>query len=132
MTTDWDRPVLDTLASTDEVGISSFRADGTLRPYVTIWAVVADGGVYVRSAYGAGNGWYRRAVASGSGRLRLRGVEHDVTFEQPEDAVQQAVDQAYRDEYGAAYPSIVRGIVGPDWYGVTLRLDPGRQDTSTR
>ena len=122
-TTPWDDRDLATVASTEEVGITSRRPDGSLRPFVTIWAVVAERSVYVRSAYGTDNGWFRRAVRSGTGALRVGRAEHPVTFSPADDAVQDAVDAAYLAEY-AGYPSIVRGIVGPSWHAVTLRLDP--------
>jgi alkylhydroperoxidase/carboxymuconolactone decarboxylase family protein YurZ len=57
---------------------SSRRADGRLRPHVTMWMVWADGDLYVRSAYGPDNPWYRRAV----GRIRVGGIERDVSFAQ--------------------------------------------------
>ena len=48
-----------------ELQIASRRADGSLRKFVTIWAVRSGDDVYVRSAYGHDNGWFRRALASG-------------------------------------------------------------------
>jgi Uncharacterized protein conserved in bacteria (DUF2255) len=39
--------------------------------------------IYVRSAHSSGNGWFRRAEAGGSGRLRGGGIERDVTFAEP-------------------------------------------------
>lgn len=119
----WTEDDLTAVERTEEVGISSHRTDGSLRPYVTIWAVVANGGVFVRSAYGRSNGWFRRAVASGTGSLRVGGTDHEVRFEPADAADQPAIDDAYRAQY-ARYPGIVKGIVGPDWYDVTLRLEP--------
>ncbi|MDM4763316.1 DUF2255 family protein [Galbitalea sp. SE-J8] len=121
--TSFSRADLDRIDAPEEVGISSYRPDGTLRPSVTIWGVATDAGYYVRSAHGPENGWFRRLVASGRGRLRAGGAEYDVTPVQPTDAEQAAVDAAYLGKY-ARYPSIVRGIVGPAWHPVTLRLDP--------
>lgn len=108
----------------DEVRISSYRADGSLRPWVIIWAVVVDGGIYARSANGAEGRWYGRALASDRGRIRVGSDEWDVTFEHPVDeAVEPAIDAEYSRKY-ARYASIVRGIVGPSWYDITLRLVP--------
>ena len=62
----------------DELQIASRRTDGTLRSFVTIWVVRSGDDIYVRSAYGTENPWYRRALASGRGRIKAGGVERDV------------------------------------------------------
>ncbi|MDE3196574.1 MAG: DUF2255 family protein, partial [Acidobacteriota bacterium] len=54
---------------------------------------------YVRSAYGPGNPWYRRARAAGEGRVRAGGVERDVTFASAGAAVQGDIDAAYHAKY---------------------------------
>jgi hypothetical protein len=46
-----------------------------LRPYVTMWVVRANDELYVRSAYGPNNPWFRRAKASGAGRRRHHNEE---------------------------------------------------------
>jgi hypothetical protein len=79
--TDWTAHELARISRSDELQVSSQRPDGSLRPYVTIWVVRSGDDLYVRSAYGPDNGWFRRAKASGDGRIRAGGVERDVTFE---------------------------------------------------
>jgi hypothetical protein len=59
--TAWTDDELTRVGGADELQITSRRPDGTLRPYVTIWVVRADDDLYVRSAYGKDNGWFRRA-----------------------------------------------------------------------
>lgn len=120
--TDWNSNDLATIDQAQEIRIASRRADGSLSPDVIIWAVVAEGAVYVRSAYGAGNGWYQRAVSRGAGRVSAGGVEQAVTFTQ-EVGSQTAIDDAYASKY-VHYPSIVAGMVGEKVWGVTLRADP--------
>ncbi len=66
----WPAAELERIARADELQIASRRRDGTLRPYVTIWAVRVGGDVYVRSAYGHENPWFLRALRSGEGRIR--------------------------------------------------------------
>jgi hypothetical protein len=120
----WNSDDLNAIGRTDELQITSARADGTLRPYVTIWGVRAGDDLYVRSAHGPANGWYRRAVAAGTGRVRAGGVERDIAFEAADPAVSADVDRAYHakyDRYGAA---IVGSVVGADVVPVTLRLVP--------
>ena len=81
--TNWTNEELTRIGDAEELRIASLRGDGTLRPFVTIWVVRVDDNLYVRSAYGADNPWFRRAKASGSGRIRAGGIERDVTFAAP-------------------------------------------------
>jgi hypothetical protein len=77
-----------------ELQLASFRRDGTLRPYVTMWVVRANDELYVRSAYGPNNPWFRRAKASGAGRIRAGGLERDVSFAEPVPGVHGGIDAA--------------------------------------
>lgn len=76
----WSQEDLARVGEAEEIGIASARPDGTVRPYVTIWGVRVGDDLYVRSAYGSANPWFRRARASGTGRIRAGGVERDVTI----------------------------------------------------
>jgi hypothetical protein len=120
----WSDDELRRVGDADELQISSRRADGTLRPYVTIWAVRAGDDLYVRSAYGAGNGWYRRAKASGTGRIRAGGVERDVTFADADPAASAGIDRAYHHKYDRYGPAIVGSVVGATVADLTIRLLP--------
>lgn len=75
------------------------------------------------AAHGSNNGWFRRALASGTGRVRAQGREREVSFSGADLSEQAAVDRAYEQKY-SRYPQIVRGIVGDGVYDVTLRLAP--------
>ncbi|NYJ31879.1 DUF2255 family protein [Galbitalea soli] len=119
----WSEQAINAIARSDEVRISSDRPDGSARPDVIIWAVEFDGDIFVRSARGATNGWFRRAVTSGSGHITAGTNTTAVRFVAADDDAQAGVDAAYRSKY-ARYPSIVDGITGPAVYEVTLRLDP--------
>ncbi|XVU28868.1 DUF2255 family protein [Actinoplanes sp. CA-054009] len=116
----WSDEQLRRIGGAEELQVSSVRADGTLRPYVTIWVVRAGDGIFVRSAYGANNGWFRRAKASGAGRIKAGGVERDVTFAEAESP--DGIDQAYHDKYDRYGPAIVGSVTGADV--PTLRLLP--------
>jgi hypothetical protein len=50
--TAWNDGDLDRIGRSTEVEVSSRRPDGSLRPYVTIWAVQVGDDLYVRSAQG--------------------------------------------------------------------------------
>lgn len=86
----WTPDELRRIGQAEELGITSRKPDGTLRRYVTIWVVRAGDDLYVRSAYGSDNPWYRHAITSGEGRIRAVGVEKDVTFAGASDDDQQA------------------------------------------
>lgn len=124
MTSGWTTSELDAIDADEELEIASRRPDGSLSPGVTIWAVRVDDALFVRSAYGVENGWYRRAVRRGLGRVRAGGVERAVSFAAPGDDEQGAVDAAYRAKYGRRYPSIVPSVVSDAARAATLRVVP--------
>ena len=118
----WTADELSKIGRADELGISSYRPDGSLRPFVTIWVVRAGDDLYIRSAYGRENGWFRRALAAGSGRVRAGGVERDVDFEEPDRSVDDAVTAAFHSKYDRYGPNIVGGVVSAESARATLRL----------
>jgi hypothetical protein len=122
--TTWSEQDLTAIGGAEELDVSSRRTDGTLRPYVTIWVVRSGDGLFVRSAYGANNGWYRRARASGVGSVRAGGVERDVTFADADPADAAAIDQAYHDKYDRHGPAIVGTVTGSKVAPLTIRLLP--------
>ena len=119
----WTPEQLTALGDADEVEITSRRENGTLRPFVTIWAVRSGDDIVVRSAYGTGNGWYKRAVASGIGAIRAGGVEADVAFEPVTDGHDE-IGAAYHAKYDKYGSRVVNPAVGPESHEATLRLVP--------
>jgi hypothetical protein len=122
--TTWTDDDLGHVGDAEELDLASRRDDGTLRPYVTMWVVRVGDDVYVRSAYGPDNPWYRRAKASGTGRIRAGGVEHDVTFGDAEPDVHPSIDAAYHAKYDRHGAAIVGTVVGDKAVPVTIRLVP--------
>jgi len=122
--TTWTPSELQSIGAAEELQLASRRPDGSLRPFVTMWVVRAGGDLYVRSAYGPGNPWYRRATASGAGRIRAGGTERDVSFAQASAEVQSDIDAAYHAKYDRYGPRIVGSVVGPAAHQVTVRLVP--------
>ncbi len=80
--------------------------------------------IYVRSAYGHNNPWFQRAIASGAGRIRAGGVEHDVAFEEPGADIDEDLHAAYHSKYNRYGPSIVGTVVSPEAARSTLKLVP--------
>ena len=120
----WTRDELSRIARATELQIASRRVDGSLREFVTIWAVRAGDDIFVRSAYGSDNPWFRRAMRSGRGRVRAGGVERDVTFEVPDPAAADRVTAAYHAKYDRYGPSIVGSVVSPEAVRSTLVVRP--------
>ena len=121
---EWTADELARVGRAQELRIASRRADGSLRPYVTIWAVQAGGDLYVRSAHGYDNPWFQRALHSGFGRIQAGGVERDVAFEAPEPAARARVTAAYHAKYDRYGPAIVGTVVSAEAERATLRLGP--------
>ncbi len=121
---EWTSDELEKIAAAEELQLAPLRRDGTLRPYVTMWVVRVGDNLYVRSAYGPNNPWFRRAKASGAGRIRAGGLERDVAFAEPAPGVHAAIDAAYHSKYDRYGPRIVGSVVGPDAEAVTIKLEP--------
>jgi hypothetical protein len=122
--TEWTREELDKVGGAEELQVASMRPDGTLRPFVIIWVVRVGEGIYVRSAFGRDNPRYRRALASGVGRIRAGGVEREVSFADPEPDVQDAIDAAYQAKYDRYGPELVGNVVGDQVHDLTIHLLP--------
>jgi hypothetical protein len=120
----WTAEELQRVGDAEELQIASRRTDGTLRRYVTIWVVRTGDEIYVRSAYGSENPWYRRALASGIGRIRAGAVERDVALIPADDADHAAIDAAYHTKYDRYGPKIVNTVVGRTAAQSTLKLTP--------
>jgi hypothetical protein len=114
-TTSWTSDELASIGRAEELQLASLRADGTRRPYVTIWAVRAGDELYVRSAHGPANGWYARALRSGAGRIPAGGRERDVVFAEAASDAHAGIDAAYHakyDRYGPRDRGLRRGGTG--------------------
>lgn len=122
--TGWPREDLERIGDAEELRLASGRPGGSLRAYVTMWVVRSGSGLYVRSAYGPDNPWYRHATASGTGRIRAAGIERDVSFAQASAEIQPGIDAAYHAKYDRYGPRIVGSVTGPGAHQVTIRLVP--------
>lgn len=122
--TDWTADELARIGRAEELDLASRRPDGSLRPWITLWVVRLGDGLYVRSMYGPSNPWYRRALASGEGRIRSGGVERDVTFVEPGPTVDEDLHAAIHAKYDRHGARIVGTVVSEEAARATFRLVP--------
>jgi hypothetical protein len=120
----WPPDDLARIGAADELRIASRRADGTLRPSVPIWVVRVGDDLLVRSAHGRGNGWFRRALETGAGRIEAGGVTRDVRFEEVPADDHAPGDAAYHAKYDRYPKAYVDPVVSPDSWRATFRLVP--------
>ena len=120
----WTPQDLERIGDAEEMDIASLRPDGSLRRYVTIWLVRVDEGLYVRSAFGSENPWFRRAVVAAEGRIRAGGVERDAAFEPPDHALDAAITNAFHEKYDRFGAELVDPVVSAESEVATLRLVP--------
>jgi hypothetical protein len=132
----WTNDELQRIADAGELEIAPVRRNGDLRRATPIWVVRAGNELYVRAAYGADKGWHGVARRSRAARIAAGGIERDVTIEDADRGVLDAVDAAYRDKYGRRYGQIVDSITDAEHRLTTLRLVPEHAarhpNTSTR
>ena len=120
----WTAEELAAFGDPDEIRIASLRPDGTARTAITIWIARLGDDLYVRSAYGRDNGWYRRARASRTGTIQAGRRTADVAFEDADADVDEPLSAAYHAKYDRYGDRIVRTVVSDEAAGATLRLVP--------
>jgi hypothetical protein len=108
------------LATAKEVTIDTERHPGAP---VTIWIVVCDETVFVRSVKGPKGRWYRDMAAGSVGKLGFDGAAVSVRAEPVtvEDVISQ-VSKAYLDKYRPS--QWAEAMVRPEVLETTLRLEP--------
>lgn len=120
----WTSQELSKIDGATELRVASERPDGTMRRYVTIWHATVGDTLYIRSARGPENGWFRRALRAGLGRIDARGVTKDVTFELADPAVRGDLDSALHRKYDRFGRQPVAAITRDNVLETTLRVLP--------
>ena len=121
----WTPEELAQIETADELEIAVARADGTLRRRRPIWVVRAGDQVFVRTWYRRDTGWFGQVLDSRRARVRVPGVEADVSVEDVGEAMRAHVDAAYRTKYGR-YGSVDQ-MVSDAAAATTLRLTSLRE-----
>jgi hypothetical protein len=103
MTAPWSAEDLRLISAAGELQIAVRRSDGSLRQWLPIWVVCVGEQVYVRTWYPRDTGWFGHVLRSRRARIRVPGMEADITVENVGDASAQVtadVNDAYRTKYG--------------------------------
>lgn len=129
--TAWSEQQLHLLDHARELEIATRRPDDSLRGWLPIWVVCQDGKVYLRTWHRRDTGWYGHALQTRSARVRVPGLEADVSIADVgrDEELRAAVDGAYRDKYGSG--DSVGGMVSEESGATTLRLLPEDRLTSS-
>ena len=123
--TAWTSDELNKIGAAEELKIASLRGDGTLRKPVIIWVVRVGDEIYVRSVNGRTSAWFYGVQTRHEGQVRAGGVVKDVAFvEEPDPAVNEQIDAAYRTKYRRYAESIINHINGSEARAATLKLVP--------
>jgi hypothetical protein len=110
------------LETVDEVDIETRSADGTVHR-TTIWPVVDQGTVYVRSLRGAAGRWYREATANSDVVLHLEGEAIPVrATAAPGPESVEGANAGYRRKY--ADSPYLASMTRDEILDSTLRLEP--------
>jgi hypothetical protein len=109
-----------------EVDIETRRADDAPAHRTTIWVVVEDGDVYVRSWRGAGGRWHRELTANPAAVLHVEGeaVPVRAIAAADPDSVERASAGYLRKYADSPY---VGSMVRDEILGTTVRLERERE-----
>jgi hypothetical protein len=119
----WSKDELRRIAEADDLHVSPFREDGVTYGTPTwIWSVAVGDALYVRGYNGQNSRWYRAALRQKAGRIIAAGMSKEVTFETAEGAVNDRIDDAYREKYkGSPY---LAPMIGARARSATVKVTP--------
>ena len=118
----FDPDTLGKLEKVEEVRIVT-RTPDAKKHAATIWVVLVDGNVFIRSFTGPKGRWYKIILANPKADLEADGERLHVNAELVTDpALIEKVSSAYLEKYrGSAYS---KDMVRPEVIPTTLRLTP--------
>jgi hypothetical protein len=132
VTAAWAPDQLERICESRELEIT-VRGDANARQWLPIWVVCSDDRVYVRSWYRRNTGWFGRVTKTGAARVRVPGLELDVTVADmgaDDRHLRATVDAAYRAKYGMPGDPAVAGMTTDEAAATTLLLTPASADVT--
>jgi len=118
----FEEPLLNQLNTIEEIDIETRSATGRTHR-ITIWVVVVDNDVYVRSVRGRSGRWYREITANPQGAIYVDGRRLSVrAIPVTDPATIARVNNAYMQKYRNS--PFVNIIVREETLPTTLRLEP--------
>jgi hypothetical protein len=111
------------IASVEEVDIETTRGPGAPVHRTTIWAVIGDGDVYVRSLNGEAGRWYRELMTNPEAALHAEGEAVPVRAVRAADpASVEAATRGFREKY--ADSPYLDTMIREEILATTVRLEP--------
>lgn len=125
MNDSFDTETLQLLDRTREVRIETRRDADSPSHRTIVWAVVVEGGVYVRSVRGQKGRWYREISSNPEGALHAdeRRIPVRAALAADTNTV-DAVSEAFRSKYERSSPASTAAMLRPDVLPTTLKLSP--------
>jgi hypothetical protein len=118
----FEEPLLNQLNSREEIDIETQSATGRTHR-TTIWVVVVDNNVYIRSVRGRSGRWYREITANPQGAIYVDGRRLAVrAIPVTDPATIARVSNAYLQKY--RHSPFVNSMVREEILPTTLRLEP--------
>ena len=125
MNDSFDDETLKLLDETKEVKIETRRDDESPEHRTTIWVVVVEDEVFVRSVRGPNGRWYREISSNPEGALHVGDTRIPVrATPAAEDTTVDTVSDAIRSKYGKNSSSSTASMVRSDTLPTTLKLVP--------
>ncbi|MFL5628724.1 MAG: nitroreductase/quinone reductase family protein [Ktedonobacteraceae bacterium] len=118
----FDANVLNQLANAEEIEIETRSAAGRTHR-TTIWVVVDDNNVYVRSVRGRNGRWYQEVTANPDAAIHVDGRRLEVhAVPVTDEALIARVSNSYLRKYHGS--PFVNSVVREEVLPTTLRLEP--------
>ena len=118
--TAWTDEELAGIAGANELTVAPLRDDGTVQSPRIVWVVRRGDDVYIRSVNGDEGAWFRGVQAHHAGHISVGGLDVDVSFEDADHDLDDAINEEYRRKYGRS--SGVEQISSPRAQATTLRI----------
>jgi hypothetical protein len=120
---EFDSKSLDALRNVEEIRIATTPPSEKKKHRATIWVVVLDDDVFVRSFTGAKGKWYRNVLANPEADVEFEGKAIHVRAIPVKDrATTEAVSRAYLEKYRDS--PYAKDMVRDEVLPTTLRLEP--------